>query len=174
MKAAFDCISCLNEYPCIKAWEAYLNDQVVMMTRSMMSAKLPYMTPAAGLEAVHLLLCDLRWPATTLRSSHASAAEIKAEDFNCTGSGDAGDTVSVANPRLLIHLGARASCQVVEEFAAPAGEPQVFTNAVAEILLEEAAMLRHGYALLTSKEPAIWWLIAIRLGLNSCQSMADT
>ena len=49
-----------------------------------------------------------------------------------------------ASPRLLVHLGERASCQVVEEFAAAEAAGRCLTNAVAEMHLEEGASLRHG------------------------------
>lgn len=55
-------------------------------------------------------------------------------------------TLAVANPRLLVHLSARASCQIVEEFVSSHESSRHFTNAAAEIWLEEKASLRHGYA----------------------------
>lgn len=84
---------------------------------------------------------------TPWRAQTSQAVSRQGIDVCCchTTSGAAQEHgLATASPRLLLHLGERASCQVVEEFAAAEAAGRCLTNAVAEMHLEEGASLRHG------------------------------
>ena len=53
-------------------------------------------------------------------------------------------TTAFSSPRLLLRLEENASLEVVEEFVGSEQQAKYFTNAVAEVHLDEGAQLNHG------------------------------
>lgn len=62
-----------------------------------------------------------------------------------TSSHNGSAVLNTSAPRLLIHLSADASLEVVEEYVSAAPDGTHLGLAVAEVVLEQGASLRHGY-----------------------------